>query len=92
VNVDFPQWMVDTLDQEAQRLGIHRQAVIKTWIAQKLDHQTESARDRALITRAELIAFPKLQRQKLILSAKSDSLLVTIDVDHWLTVRHQSKE
>jgi len=47
VNVDFPQWMVDALDQEAQRLGIHRQAVIKTWIAQQLDHQTESATDRA---------------------------------------------
>jgi hypothetical protein len=37
VNVDFPSWMVDALDQEAQRLGIHRQAVIKTWIAQLLD-------------------------------------------------------
>jgi hypothetical protein len=47
VNIDFPQWMVDALDQEAQQLGIHRQAVIKTWIAQKLDQQTESATDRA---------------------------------------------
>jgi len=41
--------MVDALDQEAQQLGIHRQAVIKTWIAQQLDHQTESATDRATI-------------------------------------------
>jgi len=41
VNVDFPQWMVDALDREAQRLGIHRQAVIKTWIAQHLDQQVE---------------------------------------------------
>jgi hypothetical protein len=37
VSVDFPMWMVDALDKEAQRLGIHRQAVIKTWIAQLLD-------------------------------------------------------
>ena len=37
VNVDFPQWMVDALDREAQRLGIHRQAVIKFWIAERLD-------------------------------------------------------
>jgi len=37
VNVDFPQWMVDGLDMEANRLGINRQAVIKTWIAEKLD-------------------------------------------------------
>lgn len=37
VNVDFPQWMVSGLDEEAARLGINRQAVIKTWIAEKLD-------------------------------------------------------
>jgi len=37
VNVDFPIWMVDALDKEAQRLGVHRQAIIKTWIAQLLD-------------------------------------------------------
>ncbi|AFZ43849.1 hypothetical protein PCC7418_1670 [Halothece sp. PCC 7418] len=42
VNVDFPQWMVDELDKEAQRLGIHRQAVIKTWIAQQLDQKNKS--------------------------------------------------
>jgi hypothetical protein len=36
VNVDFPQWMVDSLDHEANRLGIHRQAVIKFWIAERL--------------------------------------------------------
>lgn len=37
VNVDFPQWMVAGLDAEAMRLGINRQAVIKTWIAERLD-------------------------------------------------------
>ena len=37
VNVDFPQWMVAGLDAEAARLGVNRQAVIKTWIAEKLD-------------------------------------------------------
>lgn len=36
VNVDFPTWMVDGLDREARRLGITRQALIKTWIAEKL--------------------------------------------------------
>lgn len=36
VNVDFPTWMVDGLDREAARLGITRQALIKTWIAEKL--------------------------------------------------------
>jgi hypothetical protein len=37
VNVDFPLWMVEALDLEAERLGINRQAVIKTWIAERLD-------------------------------------------------------
>jgi len=37
VNVDFPDWMVDSLDREARRLGVTRQAVIKVWIAERLD-------------------------------------------------------
>lgn len=37
VEVDFPQWMLNALDREAQRLGIQRQAVIKVWIAERLD-------------------------------------------------------
>jgi hypothetical protein len=37
VNVDFPQWMVIQLDREAKRLGITRQALIKTWVADRLD-------------------------------------------------------
>lgn len=36
VNVDFPAWMVSGLDAEARRLGITRQALIKTWIADRL--------------------------------------------------------
>lgn len=37
VSVDFPVWMVEAFDKEAKRLGIHREAVIKTWLAQLLD-------------------------------------------------------
>ncbi len=37
VNVDFPVWMLRELDREAARLGINRQAVIKTWLAERLD-------------------------------------------------------
>ena len=37
VNVDFPEWMIDELDREAKRIGINRQAVIKTWIAERID-------------------------------------------------------
>ena len=41
VNVDFPTWMVTSLDAEASRLGITRQAVIKTWIAERLDRSAQ---------------------------------------------------
>ena len=36
VNVDFPTWMVSGLDQQAKRLGITRQSLIKMWIADRL--------------------------------------------------------
>ena len=36
VNVDFPEWMIDSLDREARRLGVTRQSVIKFWIADRL--------------------------------------------------------
>ncbi len=36
VNIDFPAWMVQSLDKEAQHIGISRQAVIKMWLADKL--------------------------------------------------------
>ena len=37
VNVDFPSWMVESLDREARRLGVTRQSVIKMWVAERLD-------------------------------------------------------
>ena len=37
VNVDFPIWMVESLDKEAQRLGVTRQSIIKIWIADRLE-------------------------------------------------------
>ena len=40
VNVDFPAWMVESLDREARRLGVTRQSVIKVWIADRLQQQT----------------------------------------------------
>ena len=36
VNVDFPEWMVHSLDKEAKRLGVTRQSIIKIWIAERL--------------------------------------------------------
>ena len=37
VNVDFPIWMVEQLDQEANRLGVTRQSIIKVWLAERLE-------------------------------------------------------
>jgi hypothetical protein len=37
VNVDFPPWMVESLDKESKRLGVTRQSLIKIWIAERLE-------------------------------------------------------
>jgi hypothetical protein len=39
VNVDFPVWMVESLDREADRLGVTRQSIIKVWIAERLEQK-----------------------------------------------------
>ncbi|MEI6640006.1 MAG: CopG family antitoxin [Chlorobium sp.] len=39
VNVDFPVWMIDSLDKEATRLGVTRQSVIKVWLGERLQQQ-----------------------------------------------------
>ena len=40
VNVDFPTWMIDSLDREASKLGVTRQSVIKVWLAERLEATT----------------------------------------------------
>ena len=37
VNVDFPTWMIESLDKEASRLGVTRQSIIKVWLAERLE-------------------------------------------------------
>jgi len=34
VNVDFPIWMIHSLDKEAKRLGVPRQSLIKVLVAE----------------------------------------------------------
>jgi hypothetical protein len=43
VNVDFPVWMIESLDREARRLGVTRQSIIKVWIAERLEQHGASA-------------------------------------------------
>lgn len=40
VNVDFPSWMIHSLDKEADRLGVTRQSIIKVWISERLQTKT----------------------------------------------------
>jgi len=37
VNIDFPVWVVQKVDKEARRLGVSRQALLKVWVAERLE-------------------------------------------------------
>jgi hypothetical protein len=42
VNVDFPTWMIESLDKEASRLGVTRQSIIKVWLAERLEQSASN--------------------------------------------------
>ena len=42
VNVDFPEWVVESLDKEAKKIGVTRQSIIKVWIAERLKEEAEN--------------------------------------------------
>ncbi len=44
VNVDFPTWMIESLDREASRLGVTRQSIIKVWLAERLEQLSTDRR------------------------------------------------
>lgn len=39
VNIELPLWIIEALDREAFRLGVARQAIIKSWLVNKLEEQ-----------------------------------------------------
>ena len=43
VNVDFPVWMIASLDKEAARIGVTRQSIIKLWLAERLEQAVHKA-------------------------------------------------
>jgi len=47
INVDFPAWVVASLDREAARIGVTRQSIIKVWLVERL--QSEAANNHATI-------------------------------------------
>lgn len=42
VNVDFPTWMIESLDREASKLGVTRQSIIKVWLAERLEKTAQN--------------------------------------------------
>jgi len=48
VNVDFPLWMLKALDLEAKKLGVPRQAIIKTWINDRLETNKRTDRRKVV--------------------------------------------
>jgi len=43
VNVDFPTWVIDSLDKEARRIGVTRQSIIKLWLVERLEERSAKA-------------------------------------------------
>ena len=39
INVDFPTWVIDSLDREARRVGVTRQSIIKLWLVERLEER-----------------------------------------------------
>lgn len=39
INIDFPTWVIDSLDKEASRIGVTRQSIIKLWLVERLEER-----------------------------------------------------
>ncbi len=42
VNVDFPEWVISTLDAQSKRIGVSRQSLIKLWISERIQQEEQS--------------------------------------------------
>lgn len=43
ININMPEWLIDELDREAKHLAVNRQAIINTWLAEKVEEKRRSA-------------------------------------------------
>jgi hypothetical protein len=41
VNVDLPEWIVSALDNVATRRGVARQALVKHWLVERLEEESD---------------------------------------------------
>lgn len=39
IKVDLPTWVLESLDFEAARIGVTRQAIIKVWLVERLQEE-----------------------------------------------------
>lgn len=39
VNVDFPEWVIQSLDTYSKLVGVSRQSLIKLWISERLQQE-----------------------------------------------------
>lgn len=79
VNVDFPSWMVDSLDREASKLGVTRQSIIKVWIAERL----EAAAPVVPLRRRSRAATTHVSKHGFWLLLADEELLVPFDQFPW---------
>ena len=42
INIDCPLWMIEGVEEEADRLGVTRQSLIKIWLAERLEGSAET--------------------------------------------------
>ena len=44
VNVDFPAWIIKSLDLQSKVIGVSRQALIKMWVSERLKEELRSTK------------------------------------------------
>lgn len=53
VPVDFPLWMIESLDREAARLGVTRQSIVNVWLAERLGRSAPHLSDSSDVDNAD---------------------------------------
>ena len=43
INVDFPSWVIDSLDKAARKIGVTRQSIIKVWLVERLEAEASNS-------------------------------------------------
>ena len=49
ININFPLWMIKTLEKEARHIGISREAIIKAWLAEKINQLSYQQKQQTFI-------------------------------------------